>query len=92
MAEQVYKAVVQRVVINGRHGPYAVAYDEEIGSVTFALKSPVWTESDPPENGVYVMLSKVRKKRSGWRAEEARFMQPSDEKKPATEKKEGAKR
>lgn len=77
--EQSYKAVVQKVISSGPHGPYAVAKSDEFGSVTFSLKPPVWREKFWPERGTVVVLSDVRRKRAGWRAELGRFMRPSDE-------------
>jgi len=77
--EQSYRAVVQKVITSGPHGPYAVAKSDEFGSVTFSLVSPVWQEKSWPERGNVVVLSDVRKKRAGWRAELGRFMRPSDE-------------
>lgn len=79
MAKTHYPAIVEKLVPNGRHGPYAIARCEELGSVTFSLEPPVWTEEDWPEQGMYVLLSQVRKKRAGWRAKIGRFVQPSDE-------------
>lgn len=74
------KAVVKRVV-NGKHGFYVIAYSEEIsGSITFSLKSSCWLEDGTPESKSIVVLSKLVKKQNGWRAREARYFQPSDEK------------
>jgi len=77
--KQGYEVVVQKIIPNGRHGPYAVARSEELTSVTFSLKPPVWEEEEWPQPGICVLLSKVRKKRAGWRAEYGRFLKPSDE-------------
>lgn len=74
-----YTAVVQNVVPRGRHGPYAVAKSDEVGLITFSLDSPVWEEEDWPDPGSYVVLTRVRKKRAGWRAQRGRFLDPSDE-------------
>jgi len=64
------KAVVQKVVTDGRHGPYAVATADGIadGSITFSLKRNVWPDKDVPEKGMIVVLSHLRKKQAGWRA------------------------
>lgn len=78
-SNQGYQAVVVKIIRVGKHGPYAVAYTEEIGSITFSLDGNVWQEKDWPEPGMYVMLSQVRKKRAGWRAYHGRFIEPSDE-------------
>ncbi len=76
---QTYTAVVQKVVKNGHHGPYAVATVADFESVTFSLLSPIWMEEGEPEPGTYVILSDIQKKRSGWRAMRARFFRPSDD-------------
>ncbi len=77
--ERSYKAVVQKVIEGGPHGPYAVATSEKIdGSVTFSLEPAVWTENDYPQEGFRVILSDIRSKRAGWRAHNARFERPSD--------------
>ena len=73
-------AVVQKIILDGKHGPYAIATSEHIrGSITFSLKRSVWHEGDTPEPGVRVMLSCLRKKQAGWRALSGRFERPSDE-------------
>ena len=77
--EKDYQAIVEKIVSAGRHGPYIVAHSTELGSVTLSLESPNWQETDWPEPGTYIILSKVRKKRAGWRAKLGRFMKPSDE-------------
>ena len=80
MADEEYRAIVQKVVLRGRHGPYAVATSEELeGSVTVSLESPVWEDSVMPERGMYLILSQIRKKRAGWRAFSGRLVEPSDE-------------
>lgn len=76
---QGYQAIVEKIIRNGKHGPYAVARSKELGSITFSLNSDVEREKDWPEPGTYVMLSQVRKKRAGWRAQYWRFVEPSDE-------------
>lgn len=74
-----YIAVVDRVIYKGKHGlPYAFAISEEIGTVTFSLHNNVWQEPEFPEPGMYVVLSKIRRKRAGWRAYSARFLVPED--------------
>ena len=75
-----YPATVEKIVRDGKHGPYAVAYSPEMGSVTFALDCKVVAEDDWPERGTRVMLSEVRQKKAGWRAQEWRYTQPSDTK------------
>ena len=79
-----YQAIVEKIISGGRHGPYAVARSDKLGSITFSLNDNVWREEDWPEPGTYVMLSQVRKKRAGWRAQHGRFIEPADEQ-PATE-------
>ncbi|MSU54417.1 MAG: hypothetical protein EXS48_01065 [Candidatus Staskawiczbacteria bacterium] len=86
--EKCYQAIVQAVIKNGDHGPYAKATSDqlakEIGAkqtiaITFSLDEKTWKEDEWPETGTYVVLSKVRKKRAGWRAQIGRFFKPSDE-------------
>ena len=73
-------AVVQNVITDGNHGPYAVATSEQIkGSVTFSLDPTVWKEDRRPEAGEKVVLSNLVGKRAGWRAKQGRFFRPSDE-------------
>ncbi len=79
METKIYEAVVEKIIPQGDHGPYAVASCPKLGLVTFSLEPPVWEEEDWPEGGNIVILSTVRKKRAGWRAKHARFLQPSDE-------------
>ena len=79
MEDKLYIAIVEKVILNGRHGPYAVARCEGLDIVTFSLQLPVWSDVDFPEPGMCILLSKVRKKRAGWRAFAARFIEPSDE-------------
>ena len=74
-----YRAVVEKIIPNGQHGPYAVARSDELGSITFSLDNSVWQEQGLPESGTYVVLSQMRKVRAGWRANSGRFMKPSDE-------------
>jgi len=81
------KAIVQKVIANGKHGPYAVAINENLtGSITFSLNPTVWKEKNHPEPGSMVYLSKIRQKRAGWRAEEGRFWNLSDEQSEQSEK------
>ncbi len=76
---EVYPAVVDRVILNGKHGPYAVALSESLGMITFSLSAHVWREESYPETGVWVVLYDLRKKRAGWRAQQGRYLRPSDE-------------
>jgi len=73
-----YPAIVQKVFPHGRHGPYAKARSESLGSVTFSLDPSVWREARWPDEGTCVILSDVHKKRAGWRAQECRFERPED--------------
>jgi hypothetical protein len=76
----IIKAVVQKVIQEGKHGPFAVATSAQLeGSVTFSLEPAVWEENERPEEGMAVFLGKIRQKRAGWRAEQGRFWKPSDE-------------
>lgn len=77
-----YRAVVEKIILDGNHGPYAVARSEELGSITFSLDSKVWQEESWPERGTCVILSKIFEKRAGWRANHGRLVLPDD--KPAT--------
>lgn len=80
-SKRIYKAIVEKVIAKGHHGPYAVANSDQLaGSITFSLNKPVWQEEDWPEPGTYVALSALREKRAGWRAQQGRFWEPSDEK------------
>lgn len=81
-----YRAIVEKVVSKGPHGPYAVTRSQELGSVTVSLDSGVWQEEDWPEPGMFVILSKIRKKRAGWCAKYGRFLGPSDDKQTAKER------
>jgi hypothetical protein len=74
-----HRGVVQKISPFGRHGPYAIATIEGLGSVTFSLERGVWDEDDEPKPGEIVILSKLREKRAGWRAMQARYAKPSDE-------------
>lgn len=73
-----YTGVVEKVILNGRHGPYAIASVDQLGSVTFSLDKSVWQENDLPGEGFQVELSDIRKKRAGWRAMTGRFVRPSN--------------
>jgi len=75
------KAIVQKVIRDGNHGPYAVSTSEDFdqGSITFSLEPTVWKEEDYPESGSVVLLAEIRQKRAGWRAKMARYWKPSDE-------------
>ena len=81
------RAIVQKVITNGRHGPYAFAVSEGINAlkITFSLAEDVWKESEMPEEGMFVVLSQLRKKRGGWRAHRARFLTPADEQVPTSQ-------
>jgi hypothetical protein len=84
------KATVQTVIPQARHGPFAVATSDQIkeGSVTFSLEPTVWQEKEWPEPGSVVLLEELRKKRLGWRAQQGRFWQPSDEQSQQTARRE----
>jgi hypothetical protein len=80
--DQTYRAVVQRIIRDGPHGPFAICTlsgNVAVGSVTFSLDSHVWPEQIWPEPGTLVVVSDVVKKRAGWRAHSARFVRLSDE-------------
>jgi hypothetical protein len=92
MDDERYKAFVQKIILDGEHGPYAKATTDRkhcLGTITFLLQPPVWTENRFPEEGSIVVLSELNAKRAGWRANSARFLKPSDEKSvTSTEKRE----
>ena len=78
--EKTIKAIVERVVIDGPHGPYVIATTQAFtGSVTFSLERNVWQEQGHPEPGEVVFLYELREKRQGWRAKKGRYWKPSDE-------------
>ena len=80
MSDENYLAVVQKVFPDGQHGPYAKATSETLGeAITFSLQAPVWKEKRFPDEGTYVILSEITRKRAGWRADSGRFLRPSDE-------------
>lgn len=78
------EAVVQKIVPDGKHGPYFVATSPKIkdGSVTCSLDSSVWKEKKWPEEGSIVVISDVIMKREGWRANFARFKRLADRQDP----------
>lgn len=80
MSDEYIKAIVQKVYEQGPHGPYAIAKaDGSDGSITFSLEPTVWQENEFPKPGEVVHLSRLRKKRAGWRAKQARYLVLSDE-------------
>lgn len=85
-----YRAIVEKIISKGPHGPFAVATEKTLGSVTFSLLPEVWQEEDLPERGMYVVLSQIRKKRAGWRARKGRYLKPSDEQQTTTEEEQRA--
>ena len=80
MSKNETKATVQKVIPNGKHGPFAIATSKNLeGSITFSLEPTVWREKDWPEEGAIILLTKLRKKRAGWRAKQGRHWVVSDE-------------
>lgn len=77
-ASNAITGTVTSVITDGKHGAYAVVSHEEYGSITFSLWAKVWAENEPPETGETVHLSELRHLQSGWRAKQARRLQPSD--------------
>jgi hypothetical protein len=71
------QATVSNIELGGKHGPYAVTHNSEMGSITFSLSVDVWSEEDNPEHGEIVMLSEFRKMTGGWRAMKAHRIYPS---------------
>jgi hypothetical protein len=89
MDEKSYIAVVQKIFPKGPHGPYAKASSEKLGQdITFSLNPPIWREKFFPEEGTYVVLSELTRKRAGWRANLGRFLQPDEERLITREDKE----
>lgn len=78
MSNEVFVAVVQKVIMDGKHGPYAKATEDNLGTITFSLDGSVWQEMTLPEKGDVVVLEDVRRKHAGWRANSSRFFRPSD--------------
>ncbi len=81
MEDKPIRAVVQKVIAAGKHGPYAIALSSEVkGSITFSLNKSVWHETSLPKPGVEVVLSDLQRfKKVGWRALSGRFLRPADE-------------
>jgi hypothetical protein len=78
----VTKATVTEIVREGLRGPYCVAFVDDLEDwVTFSLNPPVWHEKNYPEVNDVVLLSDIRKgAKKRWRAMQARFFRPQDEK------------
>ena len=74
------EAVVQKIVPDGKHGPYFVATSDRIrsGSVTCSLSPSVWKEDKWPEEGSVVIIGDITMKREGWRAGSGRFKRLAD--------------
>lgn len=89
MDEKRYVAIVQKIRPDGHHGPYAKATSDALPgmTITFLLAPPVWKEKRFPDEGNYVVLSGLTKKRAGWRADFGRFLEPSDEQPRTTNQK-----
>jgi hypothetical protein len=75
------RAIVQKVIAGGKHGPYAVALSDDPAprNITFALTPSVWGNNPAPEPGTVVMLSGLVRKRAGWRATGSRHVTLADE-------------
>ena len=88
-----YVAEVDKVVPDGKHGPYAVAYCEQLGQlISFSLERASWEEKRWPSGGSIVVLTDLEKKRLGWRANKGRFFRPSDERLAAQQQKQHQKK
>ncbi|HLD70429.1 MAG TPA: hypothetical protein VI937_00915 [Negativicutes bacterium] len=81
-----YYAIVDKIIAEGEHGPYAVARSNQLGIITFSLNRKVWQEEEWPEPGTCVILQKLFKKRAGWRANFGRLVQPEDQQPVASKK------
>ncbi|PJE58287.1 MAG: hypothetical protein COU81_01545 [Candidatus Portnoybacteria bacterium CG10_big_fil_rev_8_21_14_0_10_36_7] len=71
---QMLEGVVHRIYPNGSHGPYALALiqgSEIVNKLTFSIKEYVCKENRNLQPDEVVCLKKIRKKRYGWRADEA---------------------
>lgn len=86
MSAKHYRAIVEKIILDGKHGPYAVAREDRLGVVTFSLDRNVWREKKFPEPGTCVILSDLVRKSAGWRAENARLFSPSDEQQTTSKK------
>jgi hypothetical protein len=80
VAQNTIRAFVEKVILEGTHGPYAVARATDNSTITFSLSpnTGVWQEKDMPKPGTEVVLRDVVKKRGGWRAQLAQFSRLSD--------------
>lgn len=80
-SDQPIKAVVQKVVPEGKHGPFIVLTAEGFkGSITLSLEElRAWQGDNWPEQGEFIALKEVIQKRAGWRAKSGRYWNPSDE-------------
>ncbi len=80
MAKREYQAIFEGVE-SGDHGPYGVTRcDEMEGSITIHLTQKQVDRGRVPDNGTFLILSDLRRKPDGWRAQHWRYMRPSDEK------------
>ncbi len=72
--------IVRRVVRDEGREPYVVTTAESFqeGSITFSLNPQVWSEDRDPEPSSEVIMTKLEKRRNGWRALSARFRTPQD--------------
>ena len=71
-------AIVKSIVSASPNGPYGVAKAPGVsGTITFS--HAVWQEKWPVKPGTYVFLTKLEKRRSGWRAGFGRLWRLSDE-------------
>ena len=91
-----YQGVVQKIIPDGKHGPYVVITVKEFvsdenprGNVTSSLTQPVWQEKRFPKPGECVLVDDVTEKTNGLRAGSVRFLRPED--KTATSNEQTAK-
>lgn len=75
--DEAIEVVVEKIIPKGKHGAYAVARSQTLGTITFSLDSNVWREESWPELGTIVVLTKVSKRFAGWRALNGRLYTPS---------------
>ena len=79
MSQEEILAVVHEIIPEGRHGPYVVASNDRLGSITFALTGNVWLGDSDPEYKEVISIpkSKLRMMEGGWRAMEVSRIYPS---------------
>lgn len=81
---EVVIAVVENIITPRRGPSYAVAKAKGIdGSITITFTGPVWF-GKLPRIGEEIRLTKLMKRKLGWRAMSGRLSRPSDKTKQST--------